>query len=333
MGSLKQTISALTASNEQLQSKLADTESRALLTEESLRSELTTQKKLNEVLKRADIEKSAKIEDMRKTLADVQREVDARAAEMEQRLEEKESALAELEAKCRELAMNKSELQERLEAVDKFVGQSPSPSSGSRKSPSAKLSATAAAVERIQQSGQTFTEVVGGCCWRSGNADFSFTSPPPPLKYANYVKMEAEAAQLRAENSQLRTAMQDILNEVQTRSAHYDQIEQSYATLIGETNTLSGKLETAMHERETATRQLGTVQRDKKQLSDDNKWFRQTNKDLSRQLQRLLLEVEELQGRVAPGSQPFEMELEQGVQGVISERLLIFQNIEQLQEK
>ena len=133
--------------------------------------------------------------------------------------------------------------------------------------------------------------------------------------------------------------MDDILEEVQTRSSHYDQIENSYESLVREANELSVQLESTLQEKESSLQQVQEVRMEMSQAKSDLQWLRQTNKDLSRQLQVLLLEIEELQGRVPSGSLA---ELEKaaaggvpvdGVQGIISERLVAFSNIQSLQAK
>ena len=132
--------------------------------------------------------------------------------------------------------------------------------------------------------------------------------------------------------------MDDILEEVRARSSHYDEIEHSYESVVREANELSVQLESTIQDKDVYLQSLQDVRMEMKQAKSDLQWLRQTNKDLSRQLQVLLLEIEELQGRVPPGSLA---ELEKiaagdqtdGVQAIISERLVSFNNIQSLQTK
>ena len=157
---LKQNLQELSANNEQLQAKLAEAKSHTIVAEEGLRNELTTQKKLNEVLRRSDAEKTAKLEQMKETLSEIQEQVQSKTVELEEELAVKDRTVDELESRVRTLEQEKSQLEERLQSVDHLMALQP------RNGPaSMSLSSTAAAVSRIQQSGQTFTEVV--CCSRA----------------------------------------------------------------------------------------------------------------------------------------------------------------------
>jgi nucleoprotein TPR len=141
-------------------------------------------------------------------------------------------------------------------------------------------------------------------------------------------------ARLRTENAQLKRGMDDILQEVESRAAEYKQIEKAYEVAMKENTGLLEQLDFAVHGRDTMSKQLNELQVEFRQSEDDNKWLRQTNRDLSLQVRSLLLEIEELNGRL-PEDQPNNL-FNDGIsdaQDLITNRLVATKNIEQLQQR
>lgn len=314
---LRERLADFTAQLDQANNKLQDAQSACILTEEGLRQELTTQKKLAEALRKSDSDKSTKLEQLKAKFDELQDRISTKTAEVDRLLEEKDSEIINVRNELEEKETEISRLRSRVNIADELLashGLSASPSSG-KKGKATPATPTASGLTAISKTGKTFTEI-----------------------YSDYVEAQAEISRLQSENEQIRQGMNDMLQEVQARASHFGQLETAYEAIVKEANDLSTQLEQVLQDRQQLSAQLIELKKEAKHLQDDNRWARQLNKDLSVQLQSALLEVEEIRGNVPPGASIGELESnvdveELGAQSVISERLVAFRNIQDLVNK
>jgi nucleoprotein TPR len=287
-----------------MQSRLRDQQVQASSTEEGLRQELQTLKKLTEVLRKTDQEKSVRLAEMKDNLNELEKQLSVHSREAADSADDKSGQIQALQQRIQELEQAKKALESR-----------PRSSSPSSRSPRSGL-------QRAGRAGKTVTEL-----------------------YSDVSQAQVELDLVKSENAELKKGMQEIIAEVEQRSKHYMHIEEAYEQLVKEANELSEQLASTLREREDMLRQQTLLKSEVKQLKDDEIWFHQKNVDLSQQVQTLLVALEEEHGSLPPGTlaeirasqrSKFGGHLEHsddGAQSVISERLVAFRNIEELQKK
>ena len=82
-------------------------------------------------------------------------------------------------------------------------------------------------------------------------------------------------------------------------------------------------------------RELFELKNEYETVKDNEFWLKRTNQDVYKHLQLALMQIEELQGHLLAGHPITEEEFtgDADAQGVISQRLVAFKNIVELQEK
>jgi hypothetical protein len=157
---LKDRLAELAMSYENTQRKLAELQNHATIQQESLRQELETQKKLNEVLKKSDFQNTEKLSALSEHVAAVEKSIETKTAEMQQQIDAVENEKQELFNRVRDDVGRAEQLQERLNAADQILSQYGISATVDQQQDGDVFSPTAAALSKIKKTGKTFTEVV-----------------------------------------------------------------------------------------------------------------------------------------------------------------------------
>ncbi|KAJ7079784.1 hypothetical protein B0H15DRAFT_496126 [Mycena belliarum] len=235
-----------------------------------------------------------------------------------EKAERREAALrdeVESERKAREEAEKRTE---QLEEVLERMGRGDLPVPGNRALDLTTdglmgLSPTVAMVSKAQRSGKTFTEV-----------------------YADYVRLQEEFAKKCTEYDRMDQTLSAVLSQIEERAPILSQQRAEYERLQSEASHLTSQLSQALSDRDAQA----TIARENSQKlarsTRENDLLQQQLTDLGRQIQNLLREI----GRRDDPSIPSDADIEmiaaappETIDGVITNHLVLFQSIGQLQEQ
>ncbi|KAJ6584124.1 hypothetical protein DFH09DRAFT_1434376 [Mycena vulgaris] len=232
--------------------------------------------------------------------------------------ERREAALrdqVESERRAREEAEKRTE---QLEEVLERMGRGDLPVPGPRALDFTAdgmmgLSPTVAMVSKAQKSGKTFTEV-----------------------YADYVRLQEEFAKKCTEYDRMDQTLSAVLSQIEERAPILSQQRAEYERLQSEASHLASQLAQALSDRDS---QATLAQENSQKLARstrENELLQQQLTDLGRQIQNLLREI----GRRDDPSIPSDADIEmlaaapaETIDGVITNNLVLFQSIGQLQEQ
>ncbi|KAJ3414464.1 hypothetical protein HDV05_006557 [Chytridiales sp. JEL 0842] len=289
--------------------KLKDTENRLISTEQSFKNEMSAQKKLSDLY-------HAQSEDLRSQLQELQ----AVVTEMELKVqEENASKLEASEAAKAQIQTLQKEIEEKDFKIEELTAQI--------KSIDGKVSASvdqlgilspaAQAATKLQKSGKTFTEI-----------------------YAEYTRLQDEKILANREIARLTECLNHILNELSERAPVIQQFKIDKENAERESARLSEELISALRLKDEAVSTAKSYKEQIDALEAQNNILQKESYDLARQVQHLLLEVENL--RAGPGGlskSPTKLSLDEDPGAatasgrVISERLVVFNNIVELQSQ
>ncbi|KAJ7132943.1 hypothetical protein C8R46DRAFT_1181193 [Mycena filopes] len=239
-------------------------------------------------------------------------------ADVGEKAERREAVLrdeAERERKAREEAERRTE---QLEEVLERMGRGDLPVPGPRALDFTTdglmgLSPTVAMVSKAQKSGKTFTEV-----------------------YADYVRLQDEFAKKSTEYERMDQTLSAVLAQIEERAPILSQQRAEYERLQSEASHLGSQLSQALADRDS---QATLAQENSQKLNRstrENDLLQQQLTDLGRQIQNLLREI----GRRDDPSIPSDGDIEmltsappETIDGVITNNLVLFQSIGQLQEQ
>ncbi|KAJ7812897.1 hypothetical protein B0H13DRAFT_501094 [Mycena leptocephala] len=235
-----------------------------------------------------------------------------------EKTERREAALrdqVENERKAREEAEKRTEqLEEVLERMNRGDLPAPGPRSLDFTTDGMMgLSPTVAMVSKAQRSGKTFTEV-----------------------YADYVKLQDDFAKKCAEYDRMDTTLSAVLAQIEERAPILSQQRAEYERLQSEASHLASQLAQALSDRDSQATLAKENSQKLLRSTRENEILQQQLTDLGRQIQNLLREI----GRRDDPSIPSDADIEmlaaappETIDGVITNNLVLFQSIGQLQEQ
>ncbi|KAJ7432792.1 hypothetical protein B0H11DRAFT_2297225 [Mycena galericulata] len=235
-----------------------------------------------------------------------------------EKADRREAALRDLvenEKKAREEAEKRAE---QLEEVLERMGRGDLPVPGPRGIDSAVdgmmgLSPTVAMVSKAQRSGKTFTEV-----------------------YADYVRLQEEFAKKCTEYDRMDQTLSAVLTQIEERAPILSQQRAEYERLQSEASHLASQLAQALSDRDSQATHAQENSQKLARSNRENELLQQQLTDLGRQIQNLLREI----GRRDDPSIPSDADIEmlaaappETIDGVITNNLVLFQSIGELQEQ
>ncbi|KAJ6452550.1 hypothetical protein C8R47DRAFT_265654 [Mycena vitilis] len=241
-------------------------------------------------------------------------------ADVGEKAERREAALrdeVERERKAREEAEKRTE---QMEEVLERMGRGDLPAPGPRMllldsatDGMMGLSPTVAMVSKAQKSGKTFTEV-----------------------YADYVRLQDEFQKKCTEYDRMDQTLTAVLAQIEERAPILSQQRAEYERLQSEASHLASQLAQALSDRDSQASLARENSQKLTRSTKENELLQEQLTDLGRQIQHLLREI----GRRDDPSIPSDADIEmlsaappETIDGVITNNLVLFQSIGQLQEQ
>ncbi|KAF5340774.1 hypothetical protein D9611_007504 [Ephemerocybe angulata] len=175
------------------------------------------------------------------------------------------------------------------------------------------ISPTVALASKSQKGGKTFTEV-----------------------YADYVRLQEEHAAKCLEHEQMERTLTHVLAEIEERAPILTQQRAEYDRVKDEAAQLSSQLSVALSEREALSQNSQDQAQKIKAMNSENNLLEKQLTDLGRQVQNLLREIARRDDPTIPSDDDLMNEPAApatDVDEVITSHLVLFRNIENLQEQ
>ncbi|KAL2914443.1 Protein mlp1 [Polyrhizophydium stewartii] len=318
--SLESAHALLQARNADLEHKLhaaseksKESDSRLLLIEQQFKNEMSSQKRLTDLYHTKCQELSEQNSELETQLQDYE----ARIEQMRDDYATAEtSAQQELDQASRRISELEAELERTREELDVVASN---PSAAAAANPLSELSAAAAAMSSAQKSGKSMTDIV-----------------------AEYHDLKARLVRSQHEEERLREMVQHIMAELEERAPALHQNKIDLARANEELERISTELAAALRERDAAAAEARISVADRDALHQENLLLQQESRDLGRQVQALLRQIE--QTKLGSGSLDMldrtgsddgfaNLSMESAADAIISERLVVFGSIEELQKQ
>ncbi|GAB1608232.1 nucleoprotein TPR-like [Argonauta hians] len=312
---LKKNIESLTSVQnkqktkiEEFNQKLKDARDDQIKVELQFHKELQSQTKLVTLYKGLSEDSETKIKELSHAVSELQNLL-KEASEGRTKLEaakdlEKNKYIQQLEEKDKKIKNIESELRNANDLLSKSKLGGSELSSESV----ASLLPTAAATSKLLKSGMTLTQI-----------------------YNEYVQAIDEIQLEKEENKRLKSYLDQIMQEIEEKAPILRQQREDYEQAVHTITQLTHKLDSAMLEGQKLRNETEETRRHMTFTQKEIKRLTQQTSDLGRQVQYLLREIEELRGgHVATDEEVSSTEVTSSSQ-LISERLVTFKSVQELQ--
>ncbi|CAD5114207.1 DgyrCDS3352 [Dimorphilus gyrociliatus] len=278
--------------------------------EERFTNELMAKDKLVTILQTSLESSEAKI-----------KELDTACTEMKGLLDDSTEAYktlqaekADLKSKIMEISKNRDdrieELKLELARANELLGAS---GNQSQQVDSSLFSSPVANASKLLQSGVTLTQV-----------------------YSEYISMQEKLHLEQLNSKRLNDYINEILKELEDKAPLLNKQKQDYQEALENVKSLTEQLEQGRETCEKFQVNAEDYQRRYAKLSRDNDRLKQECRDLATQVRCLLKELEEARGVVVPMKEPYHQSFSPRTlnsSSIISENLVTFKNISELQEQ
>ncbi|MBN3321592.1 TPR protein, partial [Atractosteus spatula] len=315
---LQEQVNSLKLSNENFQKqaedlmmKLKEAKEQQASMEEKFGHELNAHIKLSNLYKAA-ADSDSKSEELNKAVEELHKllkEVGEAKKCTEMRLLEAENAKEKIEAELKDKIRN---MEKELENANDLL------SDAKRKGVAAlteeeltTMSPTAAAVAKIVKPGMKLTEL-----------------------YNAYIESQDQLQLERLETKRLNKYLDEIVKEVEAKAPILKRQREEYERMQKSVASLSAKLEQAMREIHRLQKETDEANKRSSVLERDNQRFELQLTDMSQQIRVLLIELEEARGNhvIREEEEVSSADISSSSE-VISQRLVTFRNIEELQQQ
>jgi len=163
--------------------------------------------------------------------------------------------------------------------------------------------------------------------------------------YADYKKVEKDLATEKRTNEQLSATLEDMVRELESNRPEIDELRNDHAKLQTELLEMSGLMDTANKERDAAVKEVRRLQGHAESLTRETELLQQQVRDVSSQIKVLLME-QHIRDSGQQYSEEEMLQLQQTAKvdaaaladmsdtgRVISENLVTFRNLAELQER
>ncbi|XP_015241685.1 PREDICTED: nucleoprotein TPR-like isoform X4 [Cyprinodon variegatus] len=311
--SLKTSNEHLQKQNEDMINKLKDAKEQQAIMEEKFRNELNANIKLSNLYKGAAADSEAKSEELSRAVEELHKLLKD-AGEANKVLEEK---LQEING-VSEKSVN--ELKERIQGLEKELDNANDLLSSSKlRGPAGgdilaedqltTMSATAAAVSKIKPS-MKLTEL-----------------------YTAYLESQEQLQLERLENKRVNKYLDDIVQEVEAKAPILKRQRDEHERMQKSVTSLSAKLEQAVKEVDRLQNEADEANKKSTVLERDNQRLELQVADLAKQVQVLLIELEEARGNHVLQEEEVSSADISSTSEVISQHLVTFRSVEELQKQ
>ncbi|KAI8486327.1 hypothetical protein Bbelb_358260 [Branchiostoma belcheri] len=310
---LKKTTTDQTSRIETLIQKLKDSHDAQSIADEQFRNELHSQKKLASLYQSASEEAETKSAELTTAVQELQKllkQATSTQEELEEKLEKTED---ELRKRVTDSDEKISSLEEELKNANDLLMVARK--RGAVSMSDSEVGSTfpvAAATSSMLTSGMTLTEI-----------------------YNEYVKATDQLELEKMESTRMKGYLDQILEEIEQKAPVLQRQREDYERSLQTINKLSQKLDTTALECEQLRAEVDDSRRRTSHLTRENERLSTRAVDLSQQVRVLLKEVEEARGgHVASGEAEVSSSADVATSSqVISQKLVTFRSIEELQER
>jgi nucleoprotein TPR len=287
--------------------QLRESEDRQVVAEQAFKNEMTSQKKLCELYQGKTNEFSLHNQELEGLVGELEGQLNQLSSQLKERESRYESALEEQIKIQHDLDVQVEQLGSQLKLVNAELMH------GTRADQIAHLSVTASAASRVSKSGKSFTQI-----------------------YSDYTNLQQELIKEKSEVARLNELVQHIVGEFEQRAPLIQKTNEDYQKARKQIELMSLQLSGAVREKREALTQLESIKTTCLSLESQQKLLEKEIEDRNRQLQAVLREQEIIKG-VHPSTLLSEETLDdsslQGADAIISKRLVVYKNIEELQNQ
>jgi nucleoprotein TPR len=172
------------------------------------------------------------------------------------------------------------------------------------------LSETAAAASRIQHAGLSLTEM-----------------------YTEYARVQQELLQERSEVARLNGCLEKIVEEFELKAPMIQKTAEQYEKARQQIDVLNGKLVELTNLKNQVEKDASILKAEFKAKDNEIELLKKELVDRNRQVQALLREQFQLKGGHISAAPQIQDDVGPGASGVISQRLVVFHSIEELQSQ
>ncbi|KAJ7332338.1 hypothetical protein JRQ81_014518 [Phrynocephalus forsythii] len=314
---LEEQVSGLKQSNENLQKhvedllvKLKEAKEQQASMEERFHNELNAHIKLSNLYKGAADDLEAKSNELTQAVEELHRllkEAGEANKALQERLAEMEQAKAAME---KELKEKISKLEKELDNANDLVSATKRKGAILSEDELAAMSPTAAAVAKVVKPGMKLTEL-----------------------YNAYVEAQDQLLLEKLENKRINKYLDEIVQEVEAKAPILKRQREEYERSQKAVASLSAKLEQAMKEIQRLQDDTDKANKRASVLERENQRLGTQVKDLSQQIRVLLMELEEARGNHVIRDEEVSSADISSSSEVISQHLVSYRNIEELQQQ
>ncbi|KFZ52523.1 Nucleoprotein TPR, partial [Podiceps cristatus] len=310
VNSLKQSNENLQKHVEDLLNKLKEAKEQQASMEERFHNELNAHMKLSNLYKSAADDSEAKsneltgaVEELHKLL----KEAGEANKATQEHLAEVEESKAVMEKELREKI---GKLEKELENANDLLSATKRKGAILSEEELAAMSPTAAAVAKVVKPGMKLTEL-----------------------YNAYVETQDQLLLEKLENKRINKYLDEIVQEVEAKAPILKRQREEFERSQKAVASLSAKLEQAMKEIQRLQEDADKANKHASQLERENQRLEIQVKDLSQQIRVLLMELEEARGNHVIRDEEVSSADISSSSEVISQHLVSYRNIEELQQQ
>ncbi|KAK1164025.1 hypothetical protein AOXY_G16008 [Acipenser oxyrinchus oxyrinchus] len=317
---LEEQVNTLKASNENfrnqvedLMGKLKDAKEQQASMEERFRNELNAHIKLSNLYKSSAADSESKAGELTKAVEELHKllkEAEEANKVTEQRQTEIEASKESMEAELKEKIVN---LEKELDNANDLLSAFKRKGVAALTEELTTMSPTAAAVAKVVKPGMKLTEL-----------------------YNAYVETQDQLLLEKLEVKRVNKCLDEIVQEVEAKAPILKRQREEYERMQKSVASLSAKLEQAMKEVHRLQKDSDEANKRSSVLERDNQRAELQLTDMSQQIRVLLIELEEARGnhviRDDVGEEVSSADISSSSE-VISQRLVTYRNIEELQQQ
>ncbi|XP_006901380.1 PREDICTED: nucleoprotein TPR [Elephantulus edwardii] len=314
---MEEQMNGLKTSNEHLQkhvedllTKLKEAKEQQASMEEKFHNELNAHIKLSNLYKSAADDSEAKSNELTRAVDELHKllkEAGEANKAIQDHLLEVEGSKDQME---KEMLEKIGKLEKELENANDLLSATKRKGAILSEEELAAMSPTAAAVAKIVKPGMKFTEL-----------------------YNAYMETQDQLLLEKLENKRINKYLDEIVKEVEAKAPILKRQREEYERAQKAVASLSAKLEQAMKEIQRLREDTDKANKDTSVLEKDNQRMKIQIKDLSQQIRVLLMELEEARGNHVIRDEEVSSADISSSSEVISQHLVSYRNIEELQEQ
>ncbi|KAH0504776.1 Nucleoprotein TPR [Microtus ochrogaster] len=314
---LEEQMNGLKTSNEHLQkhvedllTKLKEAKEQQASMEEKFHNELNAHIKLSNLYKSAADDSEAKSTELTRAVDELHKllkEAGEANKTIQEHLLQAEESKDQME---KEMLEKIGKLEKELENANDLLSATKRKGAIWSEEELAAMSPTAAAIAKIVKPGMKLTEL-----------------------YNAYVETQDQLLLEKLENKRINKYLDEIVKEVETKAPILKRQREEYERAQKAVASLSAKLEQAMKEIQRLQEETDKANKHSSVLERDNQRMEVQIKDLSQQIRVLLMELEEARGNHVIRDEEVSSADISSSSEVISQHLVSYRNIEELQQQ